>query len=165
MFDNIKSLSIVHLPEYAEVIRQSFITVARDYGLTKENFPSHWSFATNERLAEKIKDGYYPFGYFENGKIVGFVALTDLGESIYEMGTLSVLPHKRHLGYGKALMDFCKQKVREFGGKKIVISLADTHAVLKNWYTANGFVHTETKIFKHIPLPVGYMEWHNCIDT
>ena len=161
MFENIKPLSVIHLPAYAEVIRQSFATVAKDYGLTKETFPSHWSFVTNERLMEKIKDGYYPFGYFDNGNIVGFVALTDLGEGVYEMGILSVLPQKRHLGYGKALLDFCKEKVIEFGGKKIVISLADTHDVLKNWYIANGFIHTETKIFEHVPLPVGYMEWRN----
>lgn len=152
-------LSAEHLPLFAEVIRQSFATVAKDYGLTIENFPNHWSFATNERLAMKLKDGCYPFGYFTDGKLVGFVSLTDNGEGIYEMGTLSVLPEYRHLGYGKALLDFCKDKVVEFGGSKIIISLVDTHTILKKWYEENGFLHTETKTYEHIPLPVGYMEW------
>lgn len=155
----IHPLTVGQLSEYTEVIRESFTTVAKDYGLTKENCPYHWSFATNERMAGKIKDGYYPFGCFAGKKLVGFVALTDYGEGVYEMGILSVLPEYRHFGYGKALIDFCKEKVREFGGKKIVISLLDSHTVLKNWYTANGFTHTETKTFEHLPFPVGYMEW------
>ncbi|MCL2197790.1 MAG: GNAT family N-acetyltransferase [Defluviitaleaceae bacterium] len=156
---DIRPLSAKHLPIYAEVIRKSFATVAKDYGLTIENFPNHWSFATNERLAEKIKDGYHPFGYFAGEKLVGFVSLTDKGEGIYEMGKISVLPEYRHLGYGKALLDFCKEKIKELSGSKIVISLVDTHTILKEWYLANGFIYTETKKFEHIPLPIGYMEW------
>ena len=44
-------LSIEHLPLYADVIRQSFATVASDMNLTRENCPGHTSFITNERLA------------------------------------------------------------------------------------------------------------------
>ena len=49
MIKNIRPLTVAHLPEYAEVIRQSFTTVASDYGLTVENCPGHWSYKTNER--------------------------------------------------------------------------------------------------------------------
>ena len=159
MIENIKPLTIAYLPEYAEVIRQSFATAASDYGLTKENCPWHWSFITNEQLADRIKDGYYPFGYFINGKIIGFVSITDKGEGAYEMNAVSILPEYRHLGYGKSLLDFCKNKVRELGGYKINISLADTDTTLKKWYITNGFVQTGVKKFEHLPLPVGYMEW------
>ena len=156
---NIKPLSSEDLPAFADVIRKSFATVAKDYGLTIENFPNHWSFATNERLSEKLKNNCHSYGYFEDEKLVGFVSLTDVGESVFELGTLSVLPEYRHLGYGKALVDFCKEKTREFGGNKILISLVDTHIVLKKWYLSNGFLHIETKKYEHIPLPIGYMEW------
>jgi len=156
---NIKPLSSVHLPEFADVIRKSFATVAKDYGLTIENFPNHWSFATNERLSEKLKNECYSFGYFKNEKLVGFVSLADIGKCVYELGTLAVLPEYRHLGYGKALINFCKEKTREFGGNKIVISLVDTHTVLKEWYLSNDFLYTETKKYEHIPLPIAYMEW------
>ena len=155
----IKSLSLGHLPEYAEVVRQSFATSARDYCLTRENCPDHWSFITNDKLSNKFTDGYYPFGLFIDNKIIGFVALSDKGEGVYEMNTLSILPEYRHLGYGKTLLDYCKNKCVEFGGNKIVISLADTDNVLKQWYIANGFVHTGTKKFENLPLPVGYMEY------
>jgi FMN phosphatase YigB (HAD superfamily) len=46
------------IPIYGEVIRKSFATVAKDFGWTQENAPGHISFITNERLAEKYKDGY-----------------------------------------------------------------------------------------------------------
>jgi len=155
----ISPLSLEHLPMYAEVIRQSFATVAKDYNLTEKNCPGHWSFITDDQLAEKIRDGYYPFGYFADGKLVGFVSLTDRSDGIYEMNTVSVLPEYRHLGYGKSLLDFCKGKAKELGGRKIAISLADTDDVLKEWYVTNGFIHTGTKKFEYLPLPVGYMEW------
>ena len=160
MNQNIMPLSEAHLPMYGDVILQSFATAAEDYGLTIENCPGHWSFITNEILSEKLKDScYHPFGYFADNKIVGFAALTNKGEGVYEMGTVSILPEYRHLGYGKSLLDFCKDKIKQLGGYKIIISLADTDIRLKNWYISNGFIHTGTEKFEHLPLPVGYMEW------
>jgi len=155
----ISLLSPVHLPMYADVMRQSFATVAREFNLTKENCPTHTSFITNERLEGKIKTGYYPFGYFTDRKLVGFVSLTDMGGGVYELNNISVLPEYRHFGYGKALLDFCKVKVREFGGNKITIGIIEENTVLKDWYAANWFIHTGTKRFEHLPFTAGYMEW------
>jgi ribosomal protein S18 acetylase RimI-like enzyme len=152
-------LSTEHLPMYAEVIRQSFATVANDMNLTRENCPGHTSFITNERLGSKIKDGYYPFGYFTNGKLVGFASLTDTGNGVYEMNDVSILQEYRHLGYGKAILDFCKEQVNERCGSKITIGIVEENTVLKDWYTANGFIHTGTKQFEHLPFTVGFMEW------
>jgi N-acetylglutamate synthase-like GNAT family acetyltransferase len=66
----IKQLGLKDLPIYADVIRDSFATVAKDFGLTKDNCPGHTSFISNERLQSKIGDGYYPFGYFKDEKLV-----------------------------------------------------------------------------------------------
>ena len=159
MIHSIIQLSIEDTPAYADVIRRSFETAAKDYGLTIENCPEHWSFKTNEQLADKFKEGYYPFGYYIDDKIVGFASLTDLGKQVYELNVVSVIPEYRHRGYGRALIDFYKAKVKELGGCKITISLADTDVTLKKWYINNGFIHTETKTFDNLPLPVGYMEW------
>ena len=164
MFENIKPLTTAHLREYAEVIRKSFATVATDYGLTMENCPGHWNFVSDEVLAGKFKEGYYPFGYFIDGKIIGFVSLSNLGDGVCEMNTVSILPEFRHQGYGKLLLDFCKSKVEELGGHTIKISLADTDNVLKTWYASNGFIHTGTMTFEYLPLPVGYMEWKCCVE-
>ena len=75
------------------------------------------------------------------------------------MNNVSILPECRHLSYGKALLDFCKEKVKELGGSKITIVIVEDNIVLKDWYTANGFIHTGTKQFEHLPFTVGYMEW------
>ena len=155
----ISLLKAAHLPLYAEVIRQNFATVAQEFNLTKENCPGHTSFITDERLASKIKEGYYPFGYFADGKLAGFASLTDTGGGAYEMGNVAVLPEYRHLGYGKSLLDFCKERVVELGGSKITIGIIDESTVLKKWYSANGFIQTGVKRFEHLPFTVGYMEW------
>jgi ribosomal protein S18 acetylase RimI-like enzyme len=155
----ISLLSAAHLPLYAEIIRQSFATVAQDYKLTIENCPGHTSFVTNERLANKIKTDYYPFGYFSDGKLVGFASLTDMGVGTYEMNDVAVLQEYRHLGFGKSLLDFCKEKVVELGGNKITIGIINENTILKDWYGANGFIHTGVKRYEHLPFTVGYMEW------
>ncbi len=155
---HINPLSSCHLLDYAEVIRRSFATVAREFGLTRENCPTHTSFITNERLAGKFKNGYYPFGYFSDGKLVGFASLTNTGDGVFELENLAVLPEYRHFGYGRALLDFCKAKAAELGGVKITLGFVEENTVLKLWYAANGFVHTGTKTFEHLPFTSGYME-------
>lgn len=155
----IRQLTVQQLPCYADVIRKSFATVAHDFGLTKENCPSHTSFITNERLESKLKDGYYPFGLCIGDKIIGFASLTDMSNGTYEMNNVSVLPEYRHYGYGKKLLDFCKTKVKQLGGCKITIGIVEENTVLKDWYAANGFVHTGTRKFDHLPFTAGFMEW------
>ena len=77
----------------------------------------------------------------------------------YELNNLAILPEMRHLGYGKQLLNFCKGKVKELDGEKITIGIIEEHFILKNWYSANGFVHTGTRKFKHLPFITGFMEW------
>lgn len=155
----IRLLSAEHLPMYADVIRQSFTTVAQDFNLTTRNCPKHTSFITNEQLMDKITDDYYPFGYFLDGKLIGFVSITKREDCIYELNNLAVLPEVRHSGYGKSLIEHCKRKVKEFGGTKIVIGIIEESTILKDWYIKNGFVHVSTMRFQHLPFTVGYMEW------
>ncbi len=141
------------------MIRSSFATVAQDFGYTRENCPGHTSFVTNERLASKIKDGYYPYGCFIGDKLVGFVSLTDKGDGIYEMNDVSVLPEYRHHKLGCALLNFCKEKVQELGGVKIEIGIIEENTTVKNWYSLNGFIHVGTKKYEGLPFIVGHMEW------
>jgi len=155
----IRPLTAIHVPQYAEVIRRSFAAVAKDFDLTRENCPGHTSFVTDEKLASKIKDGYLTYGICVGEKIFGFASLTDIGEGVYKMDNVSILPEWRHYGYGKRLIDFCKSKVKELGGNKISIGIIEENSILKDWYAANGFIHTGIKKFEHLPFTVGYMEW------
>ena len=157
----VKPVTAEHLHEYAGVIRDSFATVARDFGLTQENCPAHSAFITDKRLEEILQthDGYYPFGCFIGGKIIGFASLNGRGGGTYKLRNVAVLPEYRRLGYGKALLDFCKSKAAELGGNQIIIGIIEEHAELKNWYAANGFKHTGTEQVENLPFTVGYMEY------
>lgn len=152
-------LSIKNLPEYADVIRKSFATVAQDFGYTRENCPSHTSFITNERLESKFTEGYHPFGCIIDDKIIGFASLTNMGNGIFAMNDVSILPEYRHLKYGKVLLDFCKATVIELGGNTISIGIIEANTRVKNWYAENGFIHTGTKKYDSLPFEVGHMEW------
>ncbi|MCL1858754.1 MAG: GNAT family N-acetyltransferase [Oscillospiraceae bacterium] len=154
------------LEKCAEVIRQSFLTVAKQFGLTEQNCPKHRAFIKTERLVSEKNFGIMQFGLFITNKtkngdvIIGFAALQKLEENIYELKMLSVLPEFRHNGYGHALVDFAKCKVKELYGQKITIGIVEENEILKNWYISNGFTQTGTKFFPDNPKPftVGFME-------
>jgi len=155
----IRRLTEADLPTAAEVIRASFATVAAEFGITRENCPAHTSFITAERLRDHYRGGAEMYGWFNGENMAGYVSLSDQGEGAFSLHNLAVLPEHQHNGYGKRLLDFCKEQVRQSGGIKIQIGIIEEHTVLKDWYAGNGFTHTGTKRFDHLPFVVGYMEW------
>lgn len=158
----IKQLNPSDFPRAAEVIRESFVTVAKDLGFTEQTFPTFTGFVTTtERLQTHASWGWWMYGLYDEGQLVGYASISKAKDTdyVYEMHNLAVLPDYRHKGYGKQLLDFCKAKVKELGGIKINIGITEENTVLKNWYAANGFTHTGTKKFDHMPITVGFMEW------
>jgi len=156
----IKPLEPSDLPRAAEVVRASFATVAEEFGLTEENCPRHTAFATTaERLQGFLAAGALMYGLFEEGRLVGYVALTKNGRREFEIHNLAVLSAYRHKGYGKQLLDFCKETAGERKSKRIVLSIIEENTVLKDWYAANGFVPTGTKKSDFFPFTSGYMEY------
>jgi len=157
----IKKMTIDDLSFCAEVIRRSFETEALEFGLTRENCPGHTSFITSGRLVEKCVelDKFYPFVCVSGGAIIGYVSLTGVGSGTYVMEHLAIVPEMRRLGHGRLMLGFCKKKAAELGGDVIKIGIIEENARLRDWYLANGFVHTGTKRFAHLPFTVGFMEW------
>ena len=143
----------------AKVIRASFATVAAEFGVTEENCPNHTSFITAEKLRNHFNQGWLMFGLYESTQLIGYVSVLNEGDGVYELHNLAVLPEYRRNGYGKQLLIFCKDKIKELGGHKIIIGIIEENAILKNWYAANGFNHTGTKQFDHLPFTVGLMEY------
>jgi len=147
------------LDECLEVIHQSFSTVAEQFGLTRENCPKHTSFIPIYFLETQMNWGWHMFALCSGEKIVGYMSLSKEDDNTFELHNLAVLPELRHNGYGKMLLDYAKDKVKSLGGSKIKIGIIEESTVLKNWYIANGFVHTGTKKFDHLPFTSGYLEW------
>ncbi len=150
--------NIAELEAGALVIRNSFQTVANEFGLTKNNSPTHPAFITVDRLQEAKDKGVVFFGFFDGNKQIGLVALEKSTEDVYFLERLSVLPNYRHHGYGKKLLDYGFNYVSAKGGKVIKIALINKHAVLKKWYLDYGFIETGTKQFPHLLFTVCFME-------
>lgn len=141
-----------------EVIRESFGTVARQFGLTRENCPAHPSFVTTQQLRGLCARGQRFFGLFADGVQVGFVAVEKVGEAEHTMEKLAVVPAARHRGYGARLARFALDLAAGRGATTVSIGVIDEHTVLKDWYKSLGFAETGTQKFSHLPFTVCFMK-------
>lgn len=155
----IRKVSAAELDACAGVIREGFLTVARDFGLTQENCPTNGAFLQVDRLIAEREKGIAQYGLYHEGDLIGFMQLEQKSAELCILEKLAVLPPFRHLGYGRLLLDFAKEEVRRLGGSKISIGIIEENTQLKNWYLQNGFAHTGIKVFAHLPFTVGFMEW------
>lgn len=155
----IKAIQKPELPEVLDLIHKSFATVAANLGFTKENCPGHTSFLPMEKLQNYYDWGFLMYGLYEDGKLVGYVSLAKQEDGHYDLNNLAVLPEKRHCGYGRKLVEFCKEKACELGAAKIKIGIIEDSWVIKNFYQGLGFNHIGTQKFEHLPFTVGYMEY------
>lgn len=144
--------------ECANVIRNSFITVADEFNITRENAPTNPAFIETDSIIKMKEKGIEIFGAYEGDYCVGFVGVEEANENDYYMEKLSVLPKYRHNGYGKELVDFVFDFVKQSGGNKVSIGIINGNRVLKDWYIKLGFIETSVKVFKHLPFEVCFME-------
>ncbi len=144
-------------PECADAIRSAFLTVAKEFHLTKENAPTNPAFLEMEALNQMAEKKIELFAVLEEDACIGFVGIEKADDDLYYMEKLAILPEHRHKGYGRKVMDFVSGYVRDKGGKRISIGIIDENTILKNWYIEYGFQETERKVFKHLPFTVCLM--------
>lgn len=146
------------LESLLRVIRESFLTVARDFNLTPENAPTNPAFLPMERLQESISNRLEFFAARIGEDIVGCVGIQPgKTEGEYYIERLAVLPAYRHNGIGKKLLDAAVAEITKRNAARIGIGIIDGNTVLKNWYRSNGFIETGTKKFEHLPFTVCFM--------
>ena len=157
----IKAIEITDIAECVNVIRESFLTVADDFGLTEENAPRFTAFATTEeRLIWQMENEHRPmYAYYDDGKIVGYYSLAILGENKCELNNLCVLPSYRHRKIGEQLLKHAFDMASALNCTKIHISIVEENEVVKQWYSSMGFVHTGTEKLDFFPFTCGYMEY------
>jgi diamine N-acetyltransferase len=143
------------------VINTSFLTVADEFHLTKENAPTNAAFMKYEKLKESVIDGIKLFGLYSDQEIIGTICIEKAkdSEEIYYLERLAVLPDKRHSGYGKALMDFAIEEIQKQNGKKASIGIINENSRLKKWYSEYGFIEICVKEYPHLPFTVCFMEF------
>jgi len=156
----IRKIETKEIPECVKIIRESFATVAAEFGLTRENAPRFTAFAvTEERLIWQMEKEHRPmFGYEEDGAIVGYYSLSLKEGHVCELNNLCVLPGCRHRGIGEELLKDASETARKLNCGKMEIGIVEENRVLKDWYASFGFVHTGTQKFDFFPFACGYME-------
>ena len=140
-----------------KVIRDSFRTVALEFGLNEGNCPTHPSLITLDKLLE-LKGKAELFGLFLNKNQVGFVAVEKADDSVYYLDKLAVLPEYRHKSYGQQLVEFVIKYVKKRGGQKVSLGMINESTILKDWYKQLGFIEAGIKRFEHLPFTVCFMD-------
>ena len=141
------------------LLRESFGTVAAEFGLTEKNCPSNPAFIKKESLKEQINNNRIFYLLYQDDKPVGSVAIEKSPDQpgVYYIERVAVLPEYRHKGFGKELMKFATRRIISMGGKKISIAIIDENRILKNWYANQGFIESGIRKFEHLPFTVCFM--------
>jgi ribosomal protein S18 acetylase RimI-like enzyme len=144
----------------SELLNDSFITVANEFGITKDNCPSHNAFINSETLKSKLTSNREFYRLEEDGNSIGFITIekADKKRDTFYIEKVAVHPDHRHKGLGKRLMDFATKRIIESNGKKVSVSLIDSNKILKDWYKKQGYIETGTKVFDHLPFKVCFMD-------
>lgn len=154
----IKEICAEQIPQCVNVIRESFGTVAREFGITEENAPRFTAFSTtSERLIWQLDSEHRPmYAYFVGSEIIGYYSLSVSGKEC-ELNNLCVLPSYRHDGIGAELLRHAFDTAAELGCDTMNIGIVEENKVLRKWYEKHGFVHTHTQKFDFFPFTCGYM--------
>ncbi|MDR0395105.1 MAG: GNAT family N-acetyltransferase [Tannerella sp.] len=144
----------------ARLLNEAFATVAKEFGLTEANCPTHNAFIAGDTLQSQLTENRAFYSYEDGGRPVGFIAIE---KSLKEPDTfyiekVAVHPHYRHRGTGTFLMNFAMEQIAKSGGKRISVGLINNHTRLKNWYYGQGFRAVEIKSFEHLPFDVCLMK-------
>lgn len=156
----IKEVNEKDIAECVKIIRESFATVANEFGFTAENAPRFTAFATTEdRLKWHLLGEHRPmYAYYDEGAIVGYYSLLLQDNNECELNNLCVIPAYRHKGIGEALLMDAFKMARELDCVKVKIGIVEENKVLRKWYETFGFVHVGTQKFDFFPFTCGYME-------
>jgi ribosomal protein S18 acetylase RimI-like enzyme len=157
----IKEICRNDIPECVNIIRESFMTVADEFGFTVENAPRFVAFATTDEklLAQLDSEHRQMYAYYsEDGKIIVYYSLLRLENNECELNNLCVLPDYRHKALGTKLFSHACAKAAAMECTKLVFSIVEENVKLRKWYEKNGAVHVGTKKFDFFPFTCGYME-------
>ena len=148
----IKEVAEKDIAECVKVIRESFSTVAIEFGFTVENAPRFTAFATTEeRLEWHLAKEHRPmYAFWVNGTIVGYYSLLLQENKACELNNLCVMPAYRHNGIGEELLRDAFKAAGALNCDKINIGIVEENKVLRKWYESFGFVHTGTKKFVYM---------------
>lgn len=104
----------------AKLLNIAFLTVARQFDISKENCPFHNAYITADILKSKLTPIREFYKMLLNDKIIGFIAIekSETESATYYIEKVAVHPEFRNIGYGQELMNFATKRIIQHGGKK-----------------------------------------------
>lgn len=138
----------------AAILQAAFGPVASQFGLTRENCPSHTSFATADLIRQQMDQTFLGM---KEGKPVACIALRLKPGKSAKMKRLAVLPEFQGQGIGRCLVAHAESVARRKSSVKIEVGIIAAHAALLDWYSRQGYVETYQTEFPQLPFTVQYM--------
>lgn len=156
----IKEVSEKDIAECVDVIKESFKTVADEFGFTVVNAPGFTAYAmTEDKLKKQLLEEHRPmYAMYENNIIVGYYSLLLQDNKECELNNLCVIPTYRHKGTGEELLISAFDVAKKLGCEKMNIGIVEENKALRKWYETYGFIHVGTQKFDFFPFTCGYME-------
>ena len=129
----IRKVKEQELSDCVNIIKESFITVANDFGFTIENAPRFTAFATTEdRLKWHFLGEHRPmYVFFDEDTIVGYYSLLLQENNECELNNLCVIPSHRHQKIGAELLKHAFDVAKELGCKTMNIGIVEENQVLR----------------------------------
>ncbi len=155
----IKAIKQDNIVDCVSVIRDSFITVAKEFGITEQNAPRFTAFATDaNRIDWHLNEEHRPmYGFWEKGKLVGYYSLLLKDNQECELNNLCVLPDYRHKKIGHQLLEHSFQQAKKRNCIKMNIGIVEENRVLRKWYESYGFVYMKSEKYDFFPFACGYL--------
>ncbi|MDO4565747.1 MAG: GNAT family N-acetyltransferase [Oscillospiraceae bacterium] len=155
---SIKRVNRSELPFFAELIRESFATLARDFKLDESKAPHNAAFLKLSDLEADFDSGAEMYSLSENKAPAGFVQLKPLEDGTLLLNRLAVLPEYRGRGFARKLLAFADLRALELRASRIELTIIDESAKHKRLYSSEGYIQTDTRAFPDRPYKVAFME-------
>ena len=145
----------------SEIIKLSFEKQAHILKMTEQQYPHYVAFENPEAVIGAIEKGETIYLLMEldtnsAGTIRFNVDADDISKGY--INRLAVLPKHRKNGYGKALMSFAEDKLKESGVSIVEISIVKQFNKLQSFYESIGYKATRDKKYPFFPFEVRYLE-------
>ncbi len=144
-------------PLLALLIRQSYADVARRFGITPQNGPTHPSACTADWIRSDRREGVRYFIASRGQMFVGCAALKAATPDVFHLMRLAVLPLFRGQGIGRRLTRHVCRQARRAGASEVSVGLIAEQEELAAWYRRQGFVAVDHRRFRHLPFEVLFM--------
>ena len=109
---------------------------------------------TEERLREDLRERpearLMLYREEAGGALLGTVWLEQKSDEVWYLGLLTVRPEMQDRGLGRALLGAAEDLVREFGGRRVRMTVVNVRDTLLAWYERRGYRRTgETEAFPY----------------